>query len=623
MKQYIYSRIAVTLALTMVLVMGCKKADEFFQLRDRAGIDAAIWDNEGAIQFLLNEAYDKIIPTFTSEYPASVNYEVHLASDENFFGGSNALARATFGLNGYLTSNQVLYVGNKYQGANIGDNRYFDVARCNNVIKYVPASTVMSADVKKKLVGQAYALRAMVYFGLAKVYGGMPLVLEPQNPDNLQLSGRASAREMFTQVVKDLDSAISNLNGVTWPASEWGKLTKEAAVSLKGKVLLYWASPQFNPVNDGVHAYDPSRWQTALQACKAAYDECLATGHSLMASYENIFRTEGGSANKEALIVRPYSAAVAKFGHAVETKIRPASEGGSPNDYYFATNKLVDTYTMNDGTPITLSATYDPVLFWRNRDPRFNTTIAYNGSTWPLSGKSDRKQWTYVNAIGETGNRAFYCKRYSSPTLSSSSVAYSNDFGGNGMDWIEMRFAEVILNYAEAANETDNLALAKDLVRQVRQRAGIVPGAGSNDYGLSIATNKEQMRDLIINERMVEFAFEGKRCDDLRRLRLMTKLTGTITGMNISVKSDALRAQLEVVTDATTGKRYRDQLDMNNKDTLLKYFNYPYSQIIVSGNGAFAVPEYGYFYPLSNQFIQSSALLKQTIGWGGDFDPLQ
>ena len=619
MKQYINNRILILPVLAVMLITGCKKSDSFFQLRDRGGIDAAIWDNEGAIQFLMNEAYDRIIPPFTSEYTPNTNFEIHVASDENFFGGSNALTRATFGLNGYLTSDQVRYAATKYQGTTIGDNRYFDVARCNNVIKYVPAGTVLSADVKKKLLGQAYALRGILYLGLAKVYGGMPLVLEPQDPANVQVGGRASAREMFTQIVKDLDSAMANLDGITWPASEWGKLTRPAAAALKAKALLYWASPQFNPT-EGAHPYDAARWQTAFNACKEAYEICIAGGHSLLPSYENIFRVEG-TANKEAIIARPYSATVPKFGHSVETKIRPASEGGSPTDYYFATLRLIDTYTMNDGTPVSVSANYDPVLFWRNRDPRFNASIAYNGSAWPLSGKTDRRQWSYVNAVGETGNRAFYCKRFSSPNLGSSAVAYRDDFGGSGMDWIEMRFAEVILNYAEAANETDNLSLAKDMVKQIRKRAGISQGA--MDYGLGYATNKDQMRVLINNERMVEFAFEGKRPDDLRRLRLMTKLTGTITSLNITVKSDALRTALEVITDPATGRRYRDGLDMNNKDTVLKYFNYPYTQIITGGNGSFAVPDFGYFYPLSNQFLQSSALLKQTIGWGGDFDPLQ
>lgn len=603
-----------------LLLAGCKKADDFFQLRDRGGIDAAIWDNEGAIQFYLNEAYDKIIPPFPHEYTLN-NFEIHLATDESYFGANNTWTKRAFGFNGALDANQILYAAVKYQGSNIGDNRYFDVARCNNVIRYVPTGTALPNEVKKKMLGQAYALRAILYFGLAKIYGGMPLVLEPQNPDNLQLAGRATANEMFAQIVKDLDSAMIHLEGVTWDAStEWGKLTKSAAAALKAKALLYWASPQFNPLDDGNHPYDASRWQTALAACREAYDICIANGHGLMPDYGNIFRTEGMN-NTEAIIVRSYSAALPKMGNNVEYRSRPSSEGGAPNDCYYASTRLIDAYTMNDGTPISQSPDYDPVLFWKDRDPRFNATIAYNGSTWPLSGITGRRQWTYVNAINETGNRAFYCKRFTSPSLASGSVRNTNDYGGSGVDWIEMRFAEVILNYAEAANETGDLALSKDLVRQVRQRAEIA--AGANDYGLALATSKEEMRDLITNERMVEFAFEGKRCDDLRRLRLLTKLTGTITSLQFEANSNDLRAELETIIDPASGRRYRETLDMNDKDTVMKYFKYPYTEIIPGGNGSFSVPDYYYFYSLSNQFMNSSSLLKQTIGWGGDFDPLQ
>ena len=163
-------------------------------------------------------------------------------------------------------------------------------------------------------------------------------------------------------------------------------------------------------------------------------------------------------------------------------------------------------------------------MFWKDRDPRFDATIAWNGSNWPLSGNEQRRQWTYVKATGESGDRGFYCKKFATPNLTKSAVSYSDDYGGSGMDWIQMRFAEVILNYAETANETDQLSLAKDLVRQLRVRAGVE--AGDKDYGLDYATNKDQMRDLITNERSVEFAFEAKRCDDLRRPHLCLYVVG-------------------------------------------------------------------------------------------------
>src|SRR5690606_18748819 len=209
-------------------------------------------------------------------------------------------------------------------------------------------------------------------------------------------------------------------------------------------------------VNDPAHPYDASRWQPAFEACKAAYEIAIADGKKLLPDYGNIFRIEG-AANTEAIIVRSYSATVAKRGHGVEAKTRPASEGGSPNDGNFASKWLLDAHSMKEGTPTTQTGSgWHALRVWKDRDPRFGATIAYNGSTWNLSGSTNRKQWTYNNAIGESGNRGVYSKKYSSPDLPKGSVPYSNDFGGSGMDWIEMRLPELMLNYAEAALKTGN-----------------------------------------------------------------------------------------------------------------------------------------------------------------------
>ncbi|WP_207510968.1 RagB/SusD family nutrient uptake outer membrane protein [Longitalea luteola] len=598
---------------------GCTKTSDFLNLKDREGIDAAIWEQEGAVQYLLNETYDMIMPDFTYQYTAN-NYNIHLVSDENFFSATDNWGKKVFNFNGALIANDPRYIASKYAGNNIGENRYFDVAKCNLAIVNLPGSKNIPEQSKKAMLGQFYTLRAMLYFNLTRYYGGVPLLLEPQSPSNLTLQGRVKAKGMFEQIISDLDAAIENLDGVTYNAgTEWGKLTKAAAAALKAKALIYWASPQFNPENDPNHPYEAQRWQTAHQAAKDAYDICVAAGHALQSDYATIFQIEGNT-NKEAIIVKSYSPTHLKRNHNVEGMCRPQSEGGSPSDVYYASNRMIEAYTMKDGRPITEANTgYDGTMFWLNRDPRFEATIAYNGSTWKLSGKNNRRQWTYIGAADERGDRGFYCKRFSSPNLSRENAPKAGDFGGSGMDWIELRFAEVILNYAETANETGNLSLSKDLVRQIRKRAGIIEG--SFDYGLSLANTKEQMRDLIMNERMVEFAFEGKRHDDLRRTRRMHKLTGLLESTQFDLVNSGDKAFLEKVIDANTGLRNRDTIDMTNKATVTRFFRTKTHS--VTNNSGFSMPEHYYFMPLHNQFINSSPLLEQTIGWeGGTFDPL-
>lgn len=606
--------------LALVCALGsCKKTEDFLLLRDRDGLDSRIWEEEGAVQYFLNETYNVIMPDFCYQYNAN-NYTIHLASDENYFSANDAAAKKLFNFNGSLLANDVKYLGIKYQGDNIGDNRYFDVAKCNLAIANLPGSKGIVGDSKRKLLGQFYVLRGMLYLGMTKIYGGMPLVLDPQDPDELKLSGRVKAKVMIAQVISDLNQGMELLNGVVWnDATERGKLTRAAAACLKARALLLWASPQFNPINDPQHPYSPERWQDAHQACKEAYDICTTAGYALMPDYGKLFQVEG-TANTEAIIVKSYSDKIPKRNNNIEAWSRPNSENGQPADYYYASTFMIDAYNMKDGTPINQSTQYDPVLFWLNRDPRFEASIAYNGCKWKLSGNNNRRQWTYVNAINETGNRGFYCKRFASPDLPFSNVRVANDLGGSGMDWIELRFAEVLLNYAETANETGDLTLAKQLIRRIRKRANIEEGA--YDYGLALATNKDQLRDLIMNERMVEFAFEGKRGDDLRRTRRMHLLQGQLTCMQFETVSTQKKDELEAI-NPQTGLRNRDTLDMTNKSSVLAYFKYPYRLVYPAGNVGFGMPAYYYFFGLSSQFMNSTPLLEQTIGWeGGTFDPL-
>jgi hypothetical protein len=286
--------------------------------------------------------------------------------------------------------------------------------------------------------------------------------------------------------------------------------------------------------------------------------------------------------------------------------------------------KMLEAYPMKDGLPRNTSTAYpyDPVMFWQNRDPRFDATIAYNGGPWALSGNAARRQWTYNQAVSESNGNGVYCKRFTSPTLVAGNVRYTNNVGGNGFDWIELRLAEVMLNYADCLNETGNLAGAKDLVRQIRVRAGIV--AGTADYGLSPAGGPDAMRTLILNERMVEFAFENKRNSDLRRSRTMHLLTGSMQKLEITLVKPPVGTVLNdkgVLEAVTGGVMFRETLNTNDKTVYTKYFN-----TVITTNSSYSpynVPEFHYFYTFHDDFVNNGFDIAPTIGWaGGTFDPL-
>ncbi len=232
----------------------CK--DEFLDLPDRGGVDAAIWSTEGAVQLHLNRTYDVVIPTFPFQVTINERNGVHLASDENYFSETDQYTRAALGLQGVLTNNDVRWAGNRYNVNNAaGENKYFDIQRCNEAIEYLPTGTIGDAK-KKEFLGQYYALRAMTYFELVKVYGGVPLPLKPQTTSSVYNEGRKSAKVCFEAIISDLNNAIAMLDGFNPnDDSGRGKITKLIATCLKAKVLFYWASPQFNPTNDPKHPY--------------------------------------------------------------------------------------------------------------------------------------------------------------------------------------------------------------------------------------------------------------------------------------------------------------------------------------------------------------------------------
>jgi hypothetical protein len=536
---------------------------------------------------------------------------IHNTSDE-----SNSASTAL--LYGTLTENNITDIGTSNA---VNNSRYADIRRCNTAIDGMNKGSLLDFE-KNPLKGQFFFLRAMVYFRLVSIYGGVPIVLHPQSLTDEALNvPRAKTSEVFAQIVSDLDSAIAYLPK-SWSASEKGKIPQAGALAFKGRVLMYWASPQFNPTNLA------TRWEDAYKANKVAYDSCVAQGYALYTNYANIFVDET-SANKEILLMRNYDATSVSPGRGtnIEHITRPRSEtaglnGGGSNQ---PTLQLVNAYLMNNGLPIThASSNYNSTLFWQNRDPRFEMSIAYNGGLWPLSSKAGRKQWNYQGVTDEGSGltvTGFYIKRITNPNLPAAQTLYdSNTGGGSGMDWIEFRFAEVILNLAECANETNRLTEAKDMVRKIRVRAGIT--AGTFDYGLSVASDAATMRDLILNEKMVEFAMEGKRYWDLRRTRRLHLLTGTVrTAMRWAPKTPTYTvAFLEGLTP--TGIKRRDTANLNNITVYNAMFTVTTTPL--DATQSINIPETYYFYPLPSNFLGSSFVLQQTIGWpGGTFDPLQ
>ncbi|ULT40352.1 RagB/SusD family nutrient uptake outer membrane protein [Niabella defluvii] len=204
----------------------------------------------------------------------------------------------------------------------------------------------------------------------------------------------------------------------------------------------------------------------------------------------------------------------------MESYYLPGSRSGSL--VMKPTHNLVEAFPMRDGKPTSESPMYDPANPYKNRDPRFDYSIIYNGLSYTSNTGPKTPIWTYQSAgsaIPNTTSDGYvaggYFTGYFSRKMLDENLA-SNTAGTTDRGWALIRYAEILLNYAEALNETGATSKAYAPLQQIRERAGILPGTDGL-YGMKAGMTVEEMRNFIQNERRIELAFEDYRFNDLRR----------------------------------------------------------------------------------------------------------
>jgi len=548
----------------------------------------------------LPEWGDPIISaTLNTANNTASNYNVAGLTDEAY--SSNRLLAGTL-----LVSD----VGGEFGTGLSATNNYGKIRTINMFLSNVKTGPLPTGT-KGRLRGQAQFFRAWRYFELVRQYGGVPLVMSPLNgvgteARDLTYLPRNTTTETFAAIVADLDSAIQTLPGKWTTNTDWGRVNKGTAMALKGRVLVYAASPQFTAAD---------KWQAAYDANVQAKATLLANSYRLHTSFDQLWFQEVN--NPEAVFVSSYNTATGdqlKRNNQYDNSTRPAANGtgGGQNQ---PTWEMVQAFPMLDGKKRNESTryAYTDQLFYKNRDPRFDKTIAYNGTTWPLNGNTGYRLWTYLRGTTtvETGgstNTGFYCRKAINPTASASEVQYL------GTDWIEIRFAEVLLNLAESACGVNKLQEAYTELKAIRARAGIEPGSDQL-YGLQANMNRAQMFDAILYERQLELAFEGKRFWDLRRWRKMETLNGLKrTGRTITLNATGVPSDF-----ATT----RDNLNLDFVyNTYFTQASKALETTPISTTGIKWDAKY-YFFPLPQAAIDNNPQMQQNKDWGGSFDPMQ
>ncbi|MBV7530171.1 RagB/SusD family nutrient uptake outer membrane protein [Chitinophaga sp. sic0106] len=438
---------------------------------------------------------------------------------------------------------------------NLGDEwRYDQIRHCLEFLANVDKVPDINQDLKKRLIAEVKVCLAYRYYMMTTLFGDVPLVTKVFSTPAASDVPQDKKAVVLAQVLQWLDEAAPDLPA-TYSGDDKGRFTTGAATALKARVLLY------NGDNAG--------------AAKAAQVVMSSGTYSLYPDYYYLFQQEGDYSS-ESIMSYIHVKEIKANGLRDITGVNSVSGGTL---YLNPLPSLVDDYESAAGYyPYTNDPAYDVHAPWKGRDPRLAATVYYPGSTL-ANGKMYDPLNNNLDKIG--GDKATY-SGYAFKKMFDKTELEVRDNGGN--DWHILRYAEVLLTFAEAENEVAGpTAAVVDAIDQIRRRAGMPTVAATfalNGWALDQAT----MRTFIRHERRIELAGEGHRYFDILRWKEgKTLLNGPVYTL-----------------DASAGL---SDIPGNNKFTKTKledrYFN----------NDKF------YVWPVPQSILDGSRQLQQQSAW--------
>jgi starch-binding outer membrane protein, SusD/RagB family len=374
--------------------------------------------------------------------------------------------------------------------ASVWSAAYAGINRANSVINRVPA-VPMNETRKNQIIGEAKFLRALHYYWLAGLFGGVPLKLtETQAIDEPPLA-RSTAAETYAQIAKDLTEAAAVLP-TSWPTADFGRATKGAALALMGKAWLQHAGA-FGATGD---------YQKALDALRQV------TGYSLDPNYRSLF--DGTNERSPEIIWSIQNVRVDGYGGTLTEWFSPVTspqifQGGAQNQFQ-AEKPFYDSYNAAD----------------IRKDGTWLTSITRtDGRVVP---------WTWTSGVQTTANYGS-----TGPGVRKYLDLAAADGGAEGIDYVILRHGDVLLSMAEAINEISGPTTeAYALVNQIRARAKVP--------NLTAGLAKAAFKDSLFQERRYELAMEMHGVFDSRRNWAWSKAlnernmaqSSTSTGLNRS-----------------------------------------------------------------------------------------
>ena len=507
-------------------------------------LDRAPFDKPSSTTFWQTDAQAKMgIMGVYSQLKSTNVFGVHFGTDcmTDIGLGYDPPGHAVFATGVYTPRES--YVVSKWQ------NTYDGVMRANDVIRSVNLSPGITSNVKSLVTAEAKFLRALYYFHLLDYFGGVPLydenVVLDKDYNNL-LNPRSTEQETRTFILKDLQVAIDSLP-TQWPTADYGRATKGAALSLRGKVYLY--------------AKDYAK---AAADFESVVTNAAAYGYSLNPNYADLFTTKGHKSGEMIFAIQNLSGVGTEFGMPMAFYMGTRSTYGSCWNNIMPSNTLADMYELKNGKPFnwndfipgfnesntvktetfigTLSAdgktvtalpkNYDKLLaMYDQRDPRMAQTLIlpYTYYTGWVSNAPKLCRFVVATGVNETngfirnnkGWQTYFWRKF---VPEGNMDGLISNRAHTPINFPLIRYADVLLMLAECDNELAKTQDAIKYINMVRQRPSTnLPALNSGPAWLN-AASKDEIFKRIVQERAVEFAAEGLRFSDIRRWKIAESL---------------------------------------------------------------------------------------------------
>lgn len=491
--------------LIIFAVSSCENSlDSSLDITPRNQItDASVWANSTTADIILNGIYGKL-------FNGNNSFDIMDNWSDNSMSGQS-----------WIPSKQSIIYNNDYNATNMlnfnsgysailpteWSNQYSCIRTCNIFIASVNEySDNFPSDWKAKRLAETRFLRAFFYHNLWMAYGGVPILTEALNR-NVQgdsiFHPRNTSDETYQFIVSELAAIVNDL---PLPSqTDYGRVTKGAALTLKGYVELY-----------------NKKYVDAAASNKAVMDLGV---YSLYPEYDKLF-LPAGNTNNEGILFRQYLSGIgantsSELGGR-ESLRGPCFANNGVEVCWGGVNpsqQIVDDYAMANGKPITDPISgYDPQNPYKNRESRFYQSIVQDGAIFGSDILYTRigigsPNELDVNERNDVSNTGYMLRKGISPT----NIGASNWAGAtSSQNYYYFRYAEVLLNFAEAKIEAGLVDQSVyDAINQVRFRSGLPTVEISYGTGLS----QFKMREIVRRERRIELAFENKRWWDLIRWR--------------------------------------------------------------------------------------------------------